>query len=418
MKILIIGSGGREHAICWKIASEVSSATFYALPGNGGIGEIANIVDIPLDDLQGILSFAKQEKIDFTIVGPEAPLAGGIVDMFTKKKLRIFGPEQKGAILEYSKVWAKEFMMENSIPTGSFSVADNFEHAKRIIEKTSFPAVIKFDGLAAGKGVVIASDMAQALRFLEDVFEKNIFSSADKKVVIEEFLEGNELSYLIITDGESYVPLAPAKDYKKIYDGDKGPNTGGMGSYSPVSMCTHELEKIIEKKIVNPTIKGLQRRNIDYRGVLYFGLMITQQGPKVLEYNVRFGDPETQVILPRMTSGLLEILQASVEGKLKNNMVRWKDDAAVDVVIASSGYPGKYETGMPITGIEKAFGDVLIFHAGTKKKNDTFLTAGGRVLNVVGIGKDISQARMKAYEKIEKIYFKGMHFRKDIALLV
>lgn len=418
MKILIIGSGGREHAICWKIASEVSSARLYALPGNGGIGEIANLVDIPLDNPNKIASFAKQEKIDFTIVGPEAPLSAGIVDIFNKKKLKIFGPEQKAAVIESSKVWAKEFMKENNIPTGDFSIADTFEHSKKIVEKTSFPVVIKFDGLAAGKGVVIASEFSEAILFLEDIFERNIFSSTGSRVVIEEYLSGKEFSYIVITDGENYVPLVPARDYKKIYDGDRGPNTGGMGCYSPVSVCTAELEKIIEKKIVHPTMKGLWRKNINYQGVIYFGLIITEEGPKVLEYNARFGDPETEVILPRLESSLLEILQAAVEGKLKSNMVRWKDEAAVDVVIASGGYPGKYSTGMRIDGIEKVSEDVIVFHAGTKKQNETFITAGGRVLNVVGLGQNIGEARMKAYETIENIYFNNMYFRKDIALFV
>lgn len=417
MKILVIGSGGREHAICWKIASEVSSATIYALPGNGGIGEIANLVDIPPDNIQEIATFAKKEKIDFTIVGPEAPLASGIVDIFVRKKLRIFGPCRKAAHLESSKAWAKEFMAENNIPTGSFSVADSFVQARKIVEKARFPLVIKFDGLAAGKGVAIVSGLNESISFLEDIFERNVFSASNNRVVIEEFLSGEELSYLVITDGENYVPLAPARDYKKIYDKDTGPNTGGMGCYSPVPVCDYELERTIEKKIVIPTIKGLQKRNIDYCGVIYFGLMITENGPEVLEYNVRFGDPETEVILPRMASSLLEVLQAAESKDLKNSTIRWKNEAAVDVVIASGGYPGKYKTGVPITGLESSSSDILIFHAGTKKQDETFITAGGRVLNVVGLGKDIQEARTKVYEKIESIYFKDMYFRKDIALL-
>lgn len=415
MKILIIGSGAREHAICWKLASEVKSGTFYAIPGNGGIAELANLIDIPIDNITEIASFAKKEKIDFTIVGPEVPLSRGIVDTFLKKKLKIFGPTQKAARIESSKVWAKEFMMENNIPTGNFSVADNFTQAKKIVEKIDYPCVIKFDGLAAGKGVSIVKDINQAISFLEDVFEKNVFSSKENRVVIEEFLSGEELSYLVITDGENYIPLAPARDYKKIYDGDTGPNTGGMGCYSPVPICSPELEKMIEKLIVIPTIKGLQKRSIEYCGVIYFGLMIAKDGPKLLEYNARFGDPETQVILPRMASSLIEILQAAEEGDLKRKSIQWKGEFAVDVVIASGGYPGKYETGMLISGLDSNLQDVIIFHAGTKKKNENFVTSGGRVLNVVGFGKTMEDARAKAYSKVETISFKGMYFRKDIA---
>ncbi len=415
MKILVIGSGGREHAICWKIASEIKTGTLYALPGNGGIGEIANLVDISIDQLQNISSFAKKEKIDLTIVGPELPLAIGIVDEFKKKRLKIFGPSQKAAKLESSKVWAKEFMIENDIPTGHFSVADNFNQAKAILERVMFPVVIKFDGLAAGKGVSVATEMSQAISFIEDVFEKRVFSAENNRVVIEEFLSGEELSYLVITDGENYIPLLPARDYKKIYDGDTGPNTGGMGCYSPVSMCGPELESFIEKKIVIPTIKGLQKKGIDYCGVIYCGLMITEKGPCVLEYNVRFGDPETEVVLPRMAGGLLEVLEAATEKLLGKTSVKWNTDAAVDVVIASGGYPGKYETGYSIKGLDSVPTNVVIFHAGTRKENDLFITAGGRVLNVVGLGKTIAQARAKAYEKVNAISFKNMYYRRDIA---
>ncbi|MCM8825677.1 MAG: phosphoribosylamine--glycine ligase [Candidatus Omnitrophica bacterium] len=306
-------------------------------------------------------------------------------------------------------------MAENNIPTGKFCVTDDFINAKKIIEKSAFPIVIKFDGLAAGKGVSIAQDYKGAMFFLEDIFEKNIFSSKNKRVVIEEFLSGEELSYFVVAGGDSFISLAPARDYKRVYDGDKGPNTGGMGCYSPVPMCSQELEKFIEKKIVIPTIRGLQKRNIEYVGIIYFGLMITDRGPEVLEYNVRFGDPETEVILPRMASGLLEILQAAVEGELRRQTIVWKKEAAVDVVIASGGYPGSYITGVPITGLDSIKPDVTIFHAGTKKKNDTIVTSGGRVLNVVGVGKTLKEARAKAYEKVDTIFFKDMFYRKDIA---
>ncbi len=414
MKILVIGSGGREHAICWKIASEISSGTIYALPGNGGIGEIANFVNIPIENHQEIASFVKREKIDLTIVGPEVPLAGGMVDVFHKKKLKIFGPNKKAAALESSKIWAKEFMMENEIPTAGFFVADDFNSAKVIVEKVQFPVVIKFDGLAAGKGVKVVGNFKEAVDFLEDVFEKHLFSQTGNRIVVEEFLSGKELSYIVITDGERFIPLVPAKDYKKIYENDAGPNTGGMGCYSPVPFCSSELERLIEKRIVVPTIKGLQKKSIDYCGVLYFGLMITQQGPRVLEYNVRFGDPETEVILPRMESSLLEIIESAIEGRLEDASVRWKQESTVDVVIASGGYPGKYDTGLPVD-VDPLPEGVMIFHAGTKKQFDRFVTAGGRVLNIVGFGKTLREAREKAYEGVARIHFNGMYFRRDIA---
>ncbi len=416
MKILVIGGNGREHAICWKVASELVSGTIYAIPGNGGISEIANLVNIPIENHQEIAAFAKREKIDLTIVGPELPLADGIVDIFHKKRLKIFGPNKKAATLESSKIWAKEFMLENEIPTAGFFVADNFSTAKKIIEKVQYPVVIKFDGLAAGKGVGIVNDFQEAANFLENIFEKRVFSQTSNRVVIEEFLSGQELSYLVITDGENFVPLAPARDYKKIYENDTGPNTGGMGCYSPVPICSPEIEKVIEKRIVIPTIKGLQKKSVEYCGVVYFGLIITKNGPQVLEYNVRFGDPETEVILPRMESSILEIIELAIEGRLRNIQIKWREESAVDVVIASGGYPGEYNTGVPID-IGSLPEGVVIFHAGTKKQSDRFITTGGRVLNVVGFGNTLEEAREKAYEGVSKIHFDGMYFRKDIASL-
>jgi len=415
MKILVIGSGGREHAICYKIASEVKAGTLYANPGNGGIGEIANLINISPDNYQKIASFVKKEKIDLTIVGPEGPLADGIVDIFLKQNLKIFGPTHKAAALESSKIWAKEFMVENGIPTAKFFIAEDFNTAKRIIENIQFPVVIKFDGLAAGKGVGIVTNINEAMFFLEDVFGKKVFSQTNNKVIIEEFLSGKELSYLIITDGESFIPLAPAKDYKKIYENDTGPNTGGMGCYSPVPFCSPEIERLIEKRIVIPTIKGLKKKGIGYCGVLYFGLILNQQnGPMVLEYNVRFGDPETEVILPRMESSLLEIMELTIEGRLRDYSIIWSKKSAVDVVVASKGYPGKYEVGQPVD-IKMLPEDVMIFHAGTKKQSDKFITTGGRVLNVVGLGKTLQDAREKAYQGIKSVHFDGMYFRNDIA---
>jgi phosphoribosylamine--glycine ligase len=416
MKILVLGSGGREHAICWKIASELKGGRLYACPGNAGIAEIADVVDVRPNDYDGIASFALNERIDITVVGPEAPLAAGIADIFQRKSLKIFGPGKNAARLESSKAWAKEFMMESGIPTGLFYTASDFNEAKKKVESSSYPLVLKYDGLAAGKGVFIARSLSEAIKFVEDVFEKNIFHAEKPRLVIEEFLSGREMSYLILTDGIDFIPLAPARDYKRVFDGDEGPNTGGMGCYSPVPSFTPKLEKLLQEKIVRPTLNGLQKKGIQYCGILYFGIIMTADGPKVLEYNVRFGDPETEVILPRLKSNLIELMEAAISGEVGKIDAVWSKKTAVDVVLASGGYPGQYETGKLITGLDKVSADILIFHSGTRKSEQGIHTAGGRVLNVVATGQTFTGARKKAYDALAKISFESMHYRKDIGM--
>ncbi|MCL5674283.1 MAG: phosphoribosylamine--glycine ligase [Candidatus Omnitrophica bacterium] len=418
MKILILGSGGREHAIIWKLSSEIKNPTIFAIPGNGGISDLANIVNIPLRQKKEIVDFAQKEKINLTVVGPETPLSEGIVDLFLENGCPIFGPVKKAALLESSKSWAKEFMSASGIPTGGFEIFDDFSVAKDFIEtKAKFPVVLKFDGLAAGKGVSIIYSIEEGIPFLENIFLKNIYKTENPKIILEEFLSGRELSYLIFTDGESFIPMEPAKDYKKIFDGDKGPNTGGMGCFSPVDFCTKEIKKIIENQIVIPTIKNLQKRNITYTGVLYCGIILTSDGPKVLEYNARFGDPETEVLLPRMKTPLLDVMEAVVKRELRKIKIAWHQEYCVDVVLASRGYPEKHQTGKQIFGLDNVPRDVFVFHSGTKKQNNEYYTSGGRVLNIVSIGQTITEAGERVYKTIPLIDFEGKYYRNDIALL-
>ena len=415
MKILIVGGGGREHTIGWKLHKE-GNTRIYACPGNGGLEEIGECHKIKDTDIDAILEFAKNEKIDLTVVGPEKPLSLGIVDIFEKNKLKIFGPSKKASILESSKCFAKEFMKKYGIPTAEFFLSDNLSESIKFIENKKPPYVIKFDGLAAGKGVKVINSFEEGKNYLIDIFENNIFNSDSPKVVIEEYLSGVEISYFIFTDGKDYNPTVPAQDYKRIFEGDKGPNTGGMGSYSTPLFFNDDLKEKIEKEIVERTLKGLEREGIDYRGVLYFGLMVTKKGVFVLEYNVRFGDPETQVILPRMKTSLIELIESVIEGDLRKVNVEWSDDKAICVILASRGYPLKYETGKEITGIDKVK-DVILFHAGTKRVNGKLLTSGGRVIGIVGIDRNIEKAREKVYKAAELIEFEGKYYRKDIPRL-
>ncbi|MCM8809874.1 MAG: phosphoribosylamine--glycine ligase [Candidatus Omnitrophica bacterium] len=415
MKILIIGGGGREHAICWKIKSYSKDYEIFAIPGNGGIAQIGQCVKKDSSNFNEILEISEENKIDLIIVGPENPLSEGIVDFFKSKGYKIFGPTKKAALFESSKCFAKEFMKKYNIPTADFQITDSFEESVKIIEKRKLPYVIKFDGLAAGKGVRVIENYQEGKNYLEEIFIKKIFKG-ETKVVIEDCLVGKELSYLIFTDTNTYIPMVPAKDYKRVFDDDKGPNTGGMGCYSPPNYFNEELEQEIKKKIVEPTLKGFERENIDYRGVLYFGLMITNQGPYVLEYNVRFGDPETQVILPRMESDLVEVCESVIEGSLNKINIKWKEEKSLCVILASKGYPGEYEKGKEIKNLDKVE-DVVLFHAGTKLENGKILTDGGRVLGVCGIDKDIEKLRGKVYKAVQTIDFEGKHYRKDIGLL-
>lgn len=393
MKVLVIGSGGREHALVWKLAQSKDVKKIYCAPGNGGIAQFTECVDT-----KDILGFAAREKIDFTIVGPEQPLVMGIVDEFQSRGLRIFGPTKQAAQLEGSKVFAKKLMQKYNIPTARGEIFSNPHDAKRAVVA---PCVVKADGLAAGKGVFVCHTKEEAVNAIELIMEKRIFGESGTKIIIEECLEGEEVSILAFSDGKNVVPLVPAQDHKRIYDNDKGPNTGGMGAYSPVPIITEELNWQIQKNILEPTIKAMEKEGYPYHGILYAGLMITKDGPKVLEYNVRFGDPETQAILPRMKSDLLEPM-------LNNKyQISWADEPCVCVVITSGGYPDKYEKGYPIEGLDNVK-DAIVFHAGTRYENGKFYTNGGRVLGVTAFGVQ------KCYDAVAKIKFKDMHYRKDI----
>ena len=417
MRILVIGSGAREHALVWKIAQSKLVDKIFCAPGNGGIGQIAECIDIKAEDVFGLLEFARKEKIDLTVVGPEVALSLGIVDEFEKAGLKIFGPNKLAANLEASKVFSKELMAKYKVPTAGFKIFDNADEAKKYIEKIGAPCVVKADGLAAGKGVVVAKYVDEAKYAVTSMMEDKIFGDAGKKIIIEECLIGQEASILVITDSKEVVALASAQDHKRVFDNDQGPNTGGMGAYSPALVVTAELLKEIMQKIVYRTIDGLVKEGIDYRGVLYAGVMLTKEGPKTLEFNVRFGDPETQVILPRLKSDLVEVMLAATEAKLsKVKTLEWDSRACICVVCASAGYPGSYPKDKEISGLDQVakLDDVVVFHAGTRRVGDKTLTSGGRVLGVTGLGATIKEAMNKTYEAVRKINFEGIHYRKDI----
>jgi len=417
MDVLVIGSGGREHAIVWALSKDKSIKNIFCAPGNAGTSFIAKNINISADNLDELLNFAKEKNIDLTIVGPEIPLVKGIVDIFEKSGLKIFGPNKNGAMLEGSKAFTKSFLKENKIPTAEFEKFNNFDNAVLYIkENKKYPVVIKADGLAAGKGVLICNNEEEAIAAITDIMIKKIFGNSGDTIVIEEFLEGEEASILALTDGENIILLPPSQDHKRIFDDDKGPNTGGMGAYAPTPLIKKDIINKIKNTILHPTLEGLKRKNIIYKGVLYAGLMITKDGPKVLEYNCRFGDPETQSIMPLINSNLLELFIGCSDGNIKNKQIDIKDGFALNVVIASSGYPGKYETGKEIYGLEKFNDrdDIIIFHAGTKVEKGKILTSGGRVLNFTGIDKNIEKTIEKVYNNINKIKFEGAYYRKDI----
>jgi len=416
MKVLVIGGGGREHAILWKLKSSKKIKKLYCAPGNGGTGEIAENILVKADDIEGLLKFSLKEKIDLTIVGPEAPLAAGIVDIFKKNNLRIFGPEKKAAILESSKIFAKEIARDENIPTARFEIFTDAEKAKNYIRSKGAPIVIKADGLAAGKGVIVAKSEEEAINAVNTIMCDKAFGSSGERIIVEECLEGEEASIIVISDGENIIPLASSQDHKRVFDNDKGPNTGGMGAYSPAPCVTDNVFKFTVSRIVKPTINGMKKRGMPFKGVLYAGIMITKDGPKLLEFNVRFGDPETEAILPRLQSDLLDLIELSIDGSLQDFQLEWKKDACVSVVMVSGGYPGKYEKNKEIKGIPNALKmkDVLVFHAGTKSEDEKILTSGGRVLNVVALGSDIKDAIEKAYKASGMINFEGVHYRKDI----
>ncbi|MDP2924331.1 MAG: phosphoribosylamine--glycine ligase [Candidatus Omnitrophota bacterium] len=437
MKVLVIGSGGREHALVWKISQSKLADKIFCAPGNGGISRLAECVEIKAEDTRSLLDFARKEKIDLTVVGPEVPLAGGIVDEFNNHKLRIFGPSKKAAKLEASKVFAKELMAKYKIPTADFKVFDNPNQAQAYIEKKGAPCVVKADGLAAGKGVVVAKTVKEAQAAVKSILEERIFGEAGNKVIIEDCLEGQEASIIVVTDSKEVIALASSQDHKRVLDQDSGPNTGGMGAYSPAPIVTESLFKEILDTIIYRTIDGLAKEGIIYKGVLYAGIMITKQGPKVLEFNVRFGDPETQAILPRLKSDILEVMLATTDIKLikmsKSGGLNWDRRACVCVVCTSRGYPSEYEKGKEIFGLDQVqkLEDVVVFHAGTKQLPVTllrqgfegqascqlpvrYLTNGGRVLGITGLGNDINKAIETTYKAVDKIRFEGMHYRKDI----
>lgn len=418
MKVLVVGSGGREHALAWAISQSAAVERIYTNSQNAGILSLAAPIDAAASGVADLADFAARERIDLTVVGPEQPLVDGIVDEFNARGLAVFGPTRAAARLEGSKVFAKQFMLRHGIPTARAEVHGDAESALRSLGAGTFnyPLVIKAEGLAAGKGVVIAEDEAQARRTVEDFMVARTLGAAGNQLLFEECLVGREVSYLIFTDGENYAPLPVAQDYKRAYDGDRGPNTGGMGAISMPGLLDTATEERIRREIVEPTLDAAQREGFPFRGVLYFGLMLTASGPQVLEYNVRLGDPETQAVLRRLDSDIVAVLTAVARGRLGEVRLRWSDEAAACVVMASAGYPGSYEGGKAIAGLNEAAAEegVIVFQAGTKREGSIVVTAGGRVLAVTARAATLDQALRRAYRGIEHIYFEGAHCRKDI----
>jgi len=416
MKVLIVGSGGREHALVWKIAQSSRVKKIYCAPGNGGIAGIAECVDIPADDIRALADFAEKQKIDLTMVGPEVPLSLGIVDLFAEKGLTVFGPGKSASRLESSKVFSKTIMKKYGVPTADFWVFSDYLEALKFVREANRPLVIKADGLCAGKGVFVCSSLAAQEQAIQALLKDGVFGDAGRTIMIEEKLEGEEASIIVISDGEHIVDMASSQDHKRIFDADQGPNTGGMGAYSPAPVVTDSLLKQIQREVILPVIRGMRSEGVPYRGVLYAGIMMTAAGPKVLEFNVRFGDPETQAIIPRLDSDLVELLLNGISGKLDTVTVKWDKRACVCVVMASAGYPGNYSAGKVISGLDelRARKNVVVFHAGTKKSAGQLVSAGGRVLGVTGLGNTVREAIATAYAAVEKIAFPGMQFRKDI----
>ena len=418
MRILVIGSGGREHALAWKLRQSPQVDQIFCAPGNAGTGEIAENVAIPVNDLTALVRFAKENRVDLTVVGPDDPLAAGIVDLFTSEKLRAFGPNKSAARIESSKIFAKELMRTQKIPTAEARTFSKSNDAVHYCERLKFPIVIKADGLALGKGVVIAADAASARSTIDDMMNQARFGDAGRRIIIEEFLHGTECSLHALVDGPNYLLLESSRDHKRALDGDQGPNTGGMGAFSPANNWNTKLQLRFDTEIMKPLLRGLIDEGVMFRGLLYPGLIITNDGPRVLEFNCRFGDPETQVLLPRMKSDLLPLLEATIDGKIERCAIEWDTRAAVTVVLASGGYPGQYESGKSISGLDEAakLEDVLIFQAGTKRDGHEIKTAGGRVLAVTALGSTLEAARARAYKAVSRIHFEKCHYRRDIAL--
>ena len=417
MKVLVIGSGGREHSLVWKIAQSPLVSKIFCAPGNPGISELAECINIAADQTDQLCKFAVKENIDLTVVGPEAPLVDGIVDMFNKHELKVFGPDKKAAILEDSKVFSKCLLKKHGIPTADFKCFDDYQQARRYILSKEAPIVVKADGLSKGKGVFVCKTNDEALHALDSIMKDKVFGNAGNQVVIEECLIGEEISLLAFTDGRNIVAMESSQDHKTVFDGDEGPNTGGMGAYSPVPIMTSELYLQVEKEILVPTVHAMNREERPYKGVIYIGLMITSSGPMVLEFNVRLGDPEAQVILSRMRSDIVPIMLATISGELDKVDLEWYPQASVCVVMASGGYPGSYDNGKEISGLHllKNQDGISVFHAGTKSADGKVVTNGGRVLGVVASGGDIEEAQKNVYEAVSKVSFDGAHYRRDIA---
>ncbi len=418
IKVLILGSGGREHVLAWKITQSPSVEKIYCAPGNGGIASLAQCVSIGVTDTEQIIRFAKSEDIDLVVVAPENPLAAGMVDELGKAGIRAFGPYKNAALIESSKMFSKNLMKKFGIPTAAYEIFSDMDAAIEYLSGVRFPVVIKADGLALGKGVIIAQNYEEAVKAVADMMSDKVFGSAGDKVIVEEFLKGHEVSVLAFTDGKTLVPMVSAQDHKRALDDDEGLNTGGMGAFSPSRFYTDEINALCMEKIFLPTMEAMNSEGRTFKGVLYFGLILTDDGPKVIEYNCRFGDPEAQVVLPRLKTDIIEIFNAIIDGRLDSVKIEWEDNAAVCVIMASGGYPGKYRTGLEISGLEKAeeSAGALVFHAGTKLESGKHYTAGGRVLGVTAVADTMDNARDKAYSAVRCISFDDVHYRTDIGI--
>lgn len=418
MKVLVVGGGGREHALVWKISQSPLVDRIYCAPGNGGISKIAECVDIKATDVERMTDFAVDKRIDFVVVAPDDPLVLGMVDALEAAGIRAFGPRANAAAIEGSKVFAKQFMMKYGIPTAGYEVFETASDAREYLSAVSYPVVIKADGLALGKGAVVCNTPAEAENAVEDMMNRKIFGESGNRIVIEEYLTGTEVTVLAFTDGNVMLPMTSSQDHKKVFDGDRGPNTGGMGAFSPSGVYSPQIEEYCMKNIFMPTLEGMNKEGRTFKGVLYFQLILTSEGPKVIEYNARFGDPEAQVVIPRLKNDIIEVFNAVIDGKLNNIDLRWDSRAAVCVVAASGGYPEKYSTGFEIQGVEKteANEDIIVFHAGTKLQDGKLVTSGGRVLGVTALAETMESAREKAYFAMAGISFEGMHYRRDIGV--
>ena len=418
MKVLVVGGGGREHTIVWKIAQSPKVDKIYCAPGNGGIASIAECVPIKATDIEGVVSFAKEKSVDLVMVAPDDPLVMGMVDALEAEGIRAFGPRANAAVIEGSKVFSKELMKKYNIPTAEYEVFDNSAAALEYIKKGSFPAVIKAEGLALGKGVIIAQSLEEAEAGIRDIMENKVFGDSGNRVVIEEFLTGPEVSVLAFCDGRTVVPMVSAQDHKRAYDNDEGLNTGGMGTFSPSRLYDEAKAEECMKNIFLPTVAAMAAEGRPFKGVLYFGLMMTEKGVKVIEYNARFGDPETQVVLPRLKTDLVEIMEAVIDERLNEISIEWEDNAAVCVVMASGGYPVKYKSGYEITGLDEVEKnhDLMVFHAGTKNENGKILTAGGRVIGITAVAPTLDAAIARAYEGVDMVNFENCHYRRDIGI--